>query len=253
VKMNIDIDIAANKMADFVLDFNACKSIVRAGNSGQYLLKPVVAVMPQYVSGVLGYVDATLGVATTSVSLQKAGVVVKSTIPDSTGKFLLEPVAPDAYDLVITAPGHATVVVTGVVVLTDTVTLLNGSTNGLNPPASTSGTAAGIVTVTPTPASIDATADALQTLSLSGDTIEIAGGPVNAVTGGYSYALPTGAPLVAPYVNALGPLVFSADGAASGMYGLAATYYGVTPAVTKLVAPITITPGATTTTNFAFP
>ena len=44
VKTNVNIDIAANKLADFVLDFNACKSVVTAGNSGQYLLKPVVSV-----------------------------------------------------------------------------------------------------------------------------------------------------------------------------------------------------------------
>ena len=46
VKANINIDIAANKLADFVLDFDACKSIVTAGNSGQFLLKPVVTVIP---------------------------------------------------------------------------------------------------------------------------------------------------------------------------------------------------------------
>ena len=47
IKTNINIDIAANKMADFVLDFDACKSVVVAGNSGQYLLKPVVIVIPR--------------------------------------------------------------------------------------------------------------------------------------------------------------------------------------------------------------
>ena len=50
VKANINIDIAANKMADFVLDFDACKSVVVAGSSGQYLLKPLVTVIPRYVS-----------------------------------------------------------------------------------------------------------------------------------------------------------------------------------------------------------
>lgn len=47
VKTDIDIDIEAGKTADFVLDFNACKSVVVAGGSGQYLLKPVLTVNPR--------------------------------------------------------------------------------------------------------------------------------------------------------------------------------------------------------------
>ena len=34
VKMNAGIEIAANQMADFVIDFDACKSVVTAGASG---------------------------------------------------------------------------------------------------------------------------------------------------------------------------------------------------------------------------
>jgi hypothetical protein len=245
LKMNIDIDIAANKMADFVLDFDACKSVVRAGASGSYLLKPVVSVIPHFVSGVLGYVDASLASGTTSVSVQQAGVVVKSTAPDSTGKFLLEPVAPGTYDLVLSAAGHATAVVTGVVVATDTVTSLNTSSSGLNPPTSTSGTAAGAVATGVSP--IDATVNAMQTLT-GGDTIEVAGAQVDAA-GAYSFALATGAPVVAPYVAAPGTLSFAADSAVAGKYTLAAISGGVT----KTAGPISITSGATVTTNFTFP
>jgi len=63
VKMNIDIDIAANKMADFVLDFDACKSVVHAGASGSYLLKPVVSVIAHFVSGVLAFDSASTAVS----------------------------------------------------------------------------------------------------------------------------------------------------------------------------------------------
>ncbi|MBC7954957.1 MAG: DUF4382 domain-containing protein, partial [Cytophagales bacterium] len=125
LKMNVNIDIAANQMADFVLDFDACKSIVRAGNSGRYLLKPVVSVVPRYVSGVLGYVDA--GVPNATVSLQLDGVVVKATLPDLTGRFLLQPVAPGSYTLVVTAPGRTTTAIIAVPVSADTVLTLNGA------------------------------------------------------------------------------------------------------------------------------
>ncbi|MBL8342116.1 MAG: DUF4382 domain-containing protein, partial [Rubrivivax sp.] len=34
LKMNIGIEVPADKVADFAIDFDACKSFVRAGNSG---------------------------------------------------------------------------------------------------------------------------------------------------------------------------------------------------------------------------
>jgi len=105
------IDIAANQLANFVIDFDACKSVVIAGNSGQYLLKPQLSVLPRYVSGVTGFVDAaTLANGNTSLSLQQGGVVIKATAPDNFGKFMLQPVAPGNYTLVLTAPGRTTAV-----------------------------------------------------------------------------------------------------------------------------------------------
>lgn len=46
VKMNIDITIAPNQSSDFLVNFDACKYVVSAGNSGQYLLKPVIRTTP---------------------------------------------------------------------------------------------------------------------------------------------------------------------------------------------------------------
>src|SRR5438094_584035 len=83
--------------------FDAVKSVVRAGNSGNYLLKPVISVTPRFISGVSGFVATTLANGNTTVSLEQAGVVIKSTSPDSSGNFLLQPVSPGTYDLVLTA------------------------------------------------------------------------------------------------------------------------------------------------------
>jgi hypothetical protein len=47
IKTTIDITVSADKTADFVLDFDACKSIVAAGGSGKYLLKPVLSMFPR--------------------------------------------------------------------------------------------------------------------------------------------------------------------------------------------------------------
>ena len=76
-----NVDIGANQLANFVIDFDACKSVVIAGNSGQYLLKPQLTVIPRYVSGVSGSVDLALANGFTSLSLQQGGVVVKATAP----------------------------------------------------------------------------------------------------------------------------------------------------------------------------
>lgn len=242
VKTNINIDIAANKMADFVLDFDACKSVVVAGNSGQYLLKPVVTVIPRYVSGVRGFVDATLVNGSTSVSLQQGGVVIKATTPGTGGQFLLQPVAPGSYTLVLTAPGRTTEIVTSVPVTTDTVTPINASGTALNPPASASGTVNG--TATP-----GALVRVLQPLTV-GTPVEIAGSFVNDITGSYSFPLVVNAPRVAPYVAVPTVLAFTADTAAAGKYTLRASLTGFTDKTAVLG---TLAPGATITTNFTFP
>lgn len=248
VKANVDIEIAANKMADFVVDLDACKSVVTAGNSGQYLLKPVVNVTPRYVSGVSGFVDPALANGSTGVSLQQAGVVVKATAPDSSGRFLLQPVAPGRYVLVLTAPGRSTAAVTKVDVAAETVTTVGAAGTPLSPPASLSSTVGGT-------APADTLVRAMQPLTSTltdgtQTTIEVAGRFVDSSTGNYSYALPVSAPLVAPYVAAPDLLVFTADTAAAGKYSLAASLTGFADKSTVL-APLVA--GSTITTNFTFP
>ncbi|MDP3708002.1 MAG: DUF4382 domain-containing protein [Polaromonas sp.] len=243
LKTNINIDIAANQLADFVLDFDACKSVVLAGGSGQYLLKPVVTVIPNYVSGVAGFVDAAI-VANgyTNVSLQQAGLVIKATTPDSTGKFLLRPVAPGSYTLVMTAPGRTTAVVTNVAVVADTVTTVNASGTPLNPPVSGSGTVTGT-------APVDTLVRVLQPLT-NGTTVEVAGRFVDGITGSYSYSLPVDAPRVAPYVAAPNLLVFAPDTAAAGKYTLNASLTGFADKTVTLAA---LTSAPAITTNITVP
>ncbi len=242
VKANIDIDIAAGKMADFVLDFNACKSVVSAGNSGQYLLKPVVSVIPRFVAGVNGFVASALASGTTSISLQQGGVPVKATTPDANGMFLLQPVAPGNYTLVVTAPGRTAMVVTNVTVAADTVTALNTVGSGLMAPVSASGTVRGT-------APLNTQVRVLQPLA-TGTSIEVAGQFVDGVTGSYSYPLVVNAPLVASYVAAPGTLLFVADTTAAGKYTLVASLAGFPDKTTALA---TLAAGATITANFSFP
>jgi hypothetical protein len=244
LKMNVDIDIAADRLADFVIDFNACKSIVRAGNSGNVLLKPVLAVTPVFVTGVQGTVDASIAGGDTTVALETAdGTIVKASAPDATTDKFLLPAAPGTYNLVVTSKDHATVVVTGVTVAAETVTTIGSP---IAPPASSTGTIGGTVVLTPPVTPIDAALAATQTLS-GGATIEVASTAADANLGTYSFTLPVAAPLVAPYTT--GTLTFTADGSAAGKYRVAATSGGTT----KVSAVQTVTAGGNVTLGFAFP
>jgi hypothetical protein len=237
VKANINIDIAANQMADFVLDFDACKSIVTAGNSGQYLLKPVVSVIPRFISGVLGYVQPGV-----TVSLQQQGEVVRATVPDATGRYLLQPVAPGTYTLVLSAPGRTTAVVTRVPVASGTVTSLGSSAQPVALPVSPVATVQGT-------APADTLVRALQSIGTVGP-VEVAAQGVDGVSGAYAFTLPTSAPLAAPYAVAPAPLVFTADASAAGRYTLQARLAGF--ADKQAVLPL-LAPGAVQTTAFTFP
>ena len=236
-----NVNIAANQLANFVIDFDACKSVVTTG-SGKYILKPQLTVIPRYISGVSGVVDLSLANGFTSLSLQQGGVVVKATTPDSNGKFLLQPVAPGSYALVLTAPNRTTTVVTNVTVATETVTPVNASGTAFNPAASLSATANGN-------APVDTQVRALQLLTAGPTTIEVANRYVDGITGNYSYALVVNAPMVAPYVAAPGALVFTADALVAGKYTLKANL-GLLEKTTVLTP---LTAGVTVTTNYTFP
>ena len=244
LKMNIDLTVEASQRADLVLDFDACKSVVRAGNSGRYQLKPVIRAIPRFVSGVSGSVSAGWPAGTTLVSLQQGGTVVKATAPGADGSFMLQPVAPGTYDLVFSAPGETTMVVTDVTVTSGAVTPLNLTTAPIASTPSASGSVAGEVTG----ASVLADVRVLQALT-GGHTIEIASGPVDALTGAYAYTLPVAAPLVAPYVPAPGTLVFTADAAAAGKYSVQA----VAGSATKTLGPFTLMAAGTVNGDINFP
>jgi hypothetical protein len=219
LKLNVQMDVAANQVADFVIDFDACKSVVRRGNSGQFNLKPVVSVIPLLSAAgqrVVGYVGSDIATGSTTVSLQQGGVPVRATAPAPDGRFELSPVPAGNYDLVISAAGRVTAVMTGVPVATTSTTTLNSTSFAFLPQPSTSATVTG--TVTPT----SATVRALQTLT-GGPTVEVAWAAVDADTGRFQTALPVQAPQRTAYVpNATSAYTFTADSAAAGLYTLEA-------------------------------
>ncbi|MGZ5183822.1 MAG: DUF4382 domain-containing protein [Caldimonas sp.] len=245
LKLNVDIDVASNQLADFVLDFDACKSIVKRGNSGQYNLKPVITVLPRLSDAgmrVIGYLDPAVAQAGARVSLQSNGVPVKATPPDATGQFTLYPVPAGSYALVITSSGHVTAVMTGVPVTETAYTYVNAASQPLALPVAASAPRAVSGTVTPA----GATVHALQALT-GGPTVEVAWADVDAVSGAFAFALPVDAPVTAAYAANPGMVVFTSDAGAAGKYTIEAAFGGVTK-----LQPINVA-GAVPPLSFTFP
>ena len=222
LKLNVNIDIPVGKVADFAIDFDACKSVVKRGSSGQYNLQPVISVTPIVSDAglrVTGYVDPTIAVGSTVVSVQQAGVPVKATAPDATGQFVLYPVPAGSYDLVVSAVGRVTATMTGVPVVTTAPTTINSAALPIIPGVTTMRSVTGSVT----PAT--ATARALQTYT-GGPTVEVAWAPVDATTGAFGFSLPIGAPVKLAWVANPASLTFTPDATAASKYSVAAALDG---------------------------
>ena len=249
LKANVNLTVPAGQVADFAIDFDACKSFVRAGNSGNYHIKPVLSVISIVSSAgqrIVGFVDPALANTGTSVSVQSGGVPVRATPPDASGRFTLYPVPAGSYDLVITAAGRVNAVMTGVPVTASTSTVIGSDTARINTPVSAvSRIASGLVTVSGNAANTAASVRATQTLS-AGPTIEVGYSGANALTGAYSMTLPAGAPARLAYAAGAATLAFSSDVPTAGLYRLEAS----APSFAVRLADIALT--GNVVTNFAF-
>ncbi|ROZ76198.1 DUF4382 domain-containing protein [Ramlibacter sp. WS9] len=253
LKLQAHVDVAAGQVADVVLDFDACKSIVKAGNSGNYILKPVISVVPRVVTGLQGFVTTTLALGSTTVSAQQDGVTLRTTVPDATGRFSIPYLATGTYTLVIASEGRATGVITNLPVGTSS-TAINGTATAIVLPASSMADVTGTVSLvstsgsgTVTTALTDAVVSASQALT-GGPTILLSGQPVDSTLGTYRFHLPTGAPVKAAYTSPAVPLTFVADTAAAGKYSIKAEAPG-RAAQTK---PADISTGVSATVNFSY-
>lgn len=97
LKLNVNADLIEGIDYKLLLDFDAARSIVQAGNSGKYNLKPTIRVINEALNGsIKGEVDpATIRTAIIAV----IGEDSISTYTDDLGKFLLQGVTPGVYDI----------------------------------------------------------------------------------------------------------------------------------------------------------
>ncbi|GGH62728.1 lipoprotein [Comamonas phosphati] len=240
-KLKANFDVTGGQVADMVLDFDACKSVVKAGGSGNYNLKPVVAVIKRLTTEIVGYVSPALA-SSVVVSTRDPDNNLRATVPNATtGKFVLA-YLPENTNYTVTVAGKnlTTAAVTGIPVsIAAGTTTLNTSAAPIALAASTSATVSGTVTNTSNTPLTDAAVNAQQVLS-AGQKLDVAWTQVDPSSAAYSLTLPLAAPIKASYV-ASGPLVFTADAAVAGKYNILGSAPGYTvqntaPAVTLTTA-----------------
>ena len=160
-KLQARFDVQSGQVVDMVLDFDACRSIVKAGASGRYNLKPVVAVIPRLTTAIEGFIDPALA----------SGVVVSTRDPDNN-----VPVS-----------------------LATGVTTLNTAQTPIVPSASAMASVTGVVRSS-SALLTEARVSASQTLS-TGQALQVAAMGVDPVTAEYTLVLPLAAAVKAPYVS----------------------------------------------------
>ena len=244
-KLLAGFDIVANQVADLVLDFDACQSIVRAGPSGRYNLKPVVSVTPRLTTQIEGYVSPAQA-SSVVVSTRDPSGQTRATVPDATGRFVLAYLPESTrYTVVLTGSGLTTAAITDVAVSTSLGrTRLNTADQPVDLPPSPTANVSGQVTSGSGQALGEASVQALQ--SLSGlQTVRIRATPADPDNGRYTLNLPLLSPLVASYSMQGGPLLFSSDTITPGAYQIVGNAPGYSTQVTSPNVTLT-TAGSTT-------
>lgn len=246
-KLQARFDVQSGQVADMVLDFDACRSIVKAGASGRYNLKPVVAVIPRLTTAIEGYVDPALASGVV-VSTRDPDNNVRATVPNPvTGKFTLAYLPENTnYTVVVAGQNLTTAAITNVPVsLAIGVTTLNTAQTPIVPSASAMASVSGEVSFSSVLLT-DARVSASQTLS-TGQALQVATMGVDPETAEYTLTLPLAAAVKAPYVSG-SPLVFTTDSMQAGRYNVTGTATGYTTQSTNPVLDLGVA-GSTTVKN----
>lgn len=123
LKININDSLKAGITYSITLDFDAGKSVVKAGKSGKYILKPVIRAFSTATSGAIKGNAQPDSVSIAAMAIQ--GTDTFGTYTDSTGGFLIQGLDAGTYDVYLD-PGSLSslgdTMISPVTVITGTVT-----------------------------------------------------------------------------------------------------------------------------------
>ena len=111
VKLVRGFDINAGETTELILDFDAAKSVVKAGKSGKWLLKPTIKVLGQYAlihGSVMDELDQPIADALVSAQYNDEAntlMTAAATTTEDSGEYAMF-VEPGAYNLVAYAQGY---------------------------------------------------------------------------------------------------------------------------------------------------
>ena len=259
IKLVHGFTVGINERADVLLDFNACKSVVKRGHGhghdnkdgkGTYSLKPVIKITPFLVNvntSIQGVIASTLLGSNVVISAQRNGTIVQSTAPNQyTGEFTLARLDSGDYDVVVTADGHATALIRGVPAASSSSTATIGtSAQPFTLPRSTSHTISGAITLNPVSPGTVILVTAKQAI-VPGSYVLVKSDLADLADANYALTLPAGAPLVGNYGTGSLPIALEPVPAAAGLYLIEASAPGYTAqSVTKNLASVDVTQNAT--------
>lgn len=102
LKLSVQYDLVADVDYTFTLDFDAGRSIVRQGN-GNYLLKPVIRVITESMTGGIRGDANPDSVAVYAMAIN--GTDTFGTIPAINGQFLIKGLVPGNYQVIVQGGG----------------------------------------------------------------------------------------------------------------------------------------------------
>jgi len=101
-KIKFETDLEAGEELEVTVDFDAARSVHKAGNSGKYILRPVLKAFvesgDEVETGAIGGIVEPVDAAPDIFAITE-GDTVGATYPDSTGNFLLKGLETGQYDV----------------------------------------------------------------------------------------------------------------------------------------------------------
>lgn len=97
LKLNLDVIISAGVTYEIIVDFDAGKSIVKAGNSGNFNLKPVLRAQSNALTGAIKGILVPKEIKSILYSIKDLDTA--STYPNDEGEFLFPSLEPGIYEV----------------------------------------------------------------------------------------------------------------------------------------------------------